>query len=1375
MGRKTRKHSEISPALRANLELTRREVTIPPEYGVLLDAVKNYHGVRSRVARLLEEYFHPIRNLEVVAKSLRNVCGGNMFHYYEKAPERARCADAFVELFEGLYEADPPEEVLGKIFRANLDFLLVLKQSPRSEEYEGAMGRILDALIPVVSRRPAVFLAYSNFIRNAGERFTEPQEVRDKFTHLYRELVAEGLRVFKEKVNFQGWFREHKPELGRLYGDTIVELQEERIRGALEKVEQSTDAAVIFSQPNIDSLLSHTIRKVNEIENPIHRIEFYVYLARIAQLRYRDMDILRGLHGSLQSVCERGSAEDIIQAVDLITERLKESTFGQKHTLFKCLERLGKEIARKKNTKLRDYFVEKVIDTGFESPKITGVSQEWQVQLNPHHLECVRAWLSIIEQDPIGYKRLFSAVIINLYYRKMFVSDTDLFQRDVSALLNSGIAEVFSLTMHLVRSFPVFFTEIGSEGELRETSTRVDQIVHRQDPLVHFLRKQSHAESNNRLVSFSKGILQYWLDGDREVLKAHLPEELFDSLDEELPLYSSAQRVLGQLEGEPGAGLDALCEMPYEELRGRLEGVTGVPELEKERVFLMVKFHRLLKEKYSYSTDQLLPALTKSNLVSPEVKREFVAACGSGDSWQIICAGSRVLLALKDNITDSAQTKATENIYLKRHIAAGIPSMYGTYRERKFDSMGMLIRAKTFLKRHLEEIVARFNFSYITRGSMREAYAIMQQLLLGLKICGLPVEDLSTKVELLEKSISVGNFSAGQYLNIFEFIARAVSDIVENNYIAVHNSNLKVITRQVLEENGVPEKRLDEKANEMSEEFLRSIIASTYAIQEFDLFLTKILKSLRSMTKTLDDHSCSIILNYSPGKLITFIGEPLLEHEDQLYLGYKGYALKKLKALSMPIPDGFIVSTELFNILPAMSYEDLRRDTRERVIPALRRTEALTGRELGNPERLLLLSVRSGAAFSMPGMMDTILNVGMNDEITEELAKKPNYGWTSWDCYRRFLQNFAMSCGLDRNLFDDIMIKYKEKYKVTRKLQFSPGQIREMALEYKKTAIEHGVTFIDDPVDQLMRAIFLVLKSWDSEPAQVYRKRMQLSDDWGTGVIVQKMVLGNMNYDSGTGVIFTRNPRASSGGIDLFGDFVMWSQGEDVVAGLVNPYPISEKQRTGYAPNLDISLEKIYPEIYSRLIDIADRLINRCGYDHQEIEFTFESSNPEDLYILQTKPMSVGPEYEIQVFAQPQEVQENLIGTGVGVSGGAMTGVVAFTEDDISSLRAARPGENIILLRPDTVPEDISLVLAVDGLLTGRGGATSHASVTAKRIRKTCVVNCTDLVVSETSKYARIGSHELRPGDMISIDGRSGFVARGKQEIKESREEILPF
>jgi pyruvate,orthophosphate dikinase len=300
-----------------------------------------------------------------------------------------------------------------------------------------------------------------------------------------------------------------------------------------------------------------------------------------------------------------------------------------------------------------------------------------------------------------------------------------------------------------------------------------------------------------------------------------------------------------------------------------------------------------------------------------------------------------------------------------------------------------------------------------------------------------------------------------------------------------------------------------------------------------------------------------------------------------------------------------------------------------------------------------------------------------------------------------------------------------------------------------------------------MQGVFLVLRSWYSDSARIYRQQLQMAEAWGTAVIVQEMVFGNMNSESGSGVAFTRNPRSSTTGIGLFGDFTMCSQGEDVVAGLVHPYPISEKQRLEYSSQLDTSLESRFPEIYRELRQIASQLINEYGYEHQEIEFTFESSSADDLHILQIRPMRLLRQEGVPVFADPDRVDRHFITSGIGVSGGAMSGLVAFSEADVSNCRSRRQECNVILLRPDTVPEDISLMLSVNGVLTARGGFTSHAAVTAKRLGKCCVVNCKDLVVDDSASVARIGNHTLRAGDPISIDGLSGRVYDGEHAVSE--------
>jgi len=325
--------------------------------------------------------------------------------------------------------------------------------------------------------------------------------------------------------------------------------------------------------------------------------------------------------------------------------------------------------------------------------------------------------------------------------------------------------------------------------------------------------------------------------------------------------------------------------------------------------------------------------------------------------------------------------------------------------------------------------------------------------------------------------------------------------------------------------------------------------------------------------------------------------------------------------------------------------------------------------------------------------------------------------------------------------------------------------MRQIALAYREEGASQGVEFVDDPADQLVQAILLVLRSWHSEPARLYRQHLQLADAWGTAVIVQRMVFGNMNASSGSGVVFTRNPRSSSTGIKLQGDFTILSQGEDVVAGLVHPYPVSERQRREQSPHLEHSLESRFPEIYRALKGYASKLINEHLYEHQEIEFTFSSAGADDLHILQIRPLRLVGQETLPVFADPAAVEEHLIGAGIGVSGGAMSGLVAFTATDVHRARTFHPEARVILLRPDTVPEDIRLVLSVDGLLTARGGSTSHAAVTAKRLGRCCVVNCRDLVVDDASNLARIGSRALLAGDAISIDGLSGRVYLGDHEV----------
>jgi pyruvate,orthophosphate dikinase len=316
--------------------------------------------------------------------------------------------------------------------------------------------------------------------------------------------------------------------------------------------------------------------------------------------------------------------------------------------------------------------------------------------------------------------------------------------------------------------------------------------------------------------------------------------------------------------------------------------------------------------------------------------------------------------------------------------------------------------------------------------------------------------------------------------------------------------------------------------------------------------------------------------------------------------------------------------------------------------------------------------------------------------------------------------------------------------------------------------MESGIKVEENPFEQLIMIIRKVLDSWESAKAKTYRKIMGISDDWGTAVTVQQMVYGNISQLSGSGVFFTHNPRWSEDNLRLWGDFTIGNQGEDVVSGLVNTLPISLNQQNTEMRETDIILETHFPKIYNALKNWTNELVYKHGWCPQEIEFTFESPEVKDLYLLQTRDMGIRERKRALTFDHDFIIQGQLIGHGIGVSGGAMAGRVVFTLDEIDKWRNKEPQTSLILTRADTVPDDIKEIYAADGLLTARGGMTSHAAVVAHRLGKTCIVGCGDMICNEKEKKCEFAHTYLTSGEYISIDGSEGSVYKGLLKVKES-------
>ena len=490
-------------------------------------------------------------------------------------------------------------------------------------------------------------------------------------------------------------------------------------------------------------------------------------------------------------------------------------------------------------------------------------------------------------------------------------------------------------------------------------------------------------------------------------------------------------------------------------------------------------------------------------------------------------------------------------------------------------------------------------------------------------------------------------------------------------------------------------------------------------------------------------------------------------------LGGKGANLAEMTNIGLPVPQGFTITTEACT----KYYEDgreINEEIQSQINEYIVKMEEITGKKFGDKENPLLVSVRSGARASMPGMMDTILNLGLNEEVVEVLAEKSQNPRWAWDCYRRFIQMYSdVVMEVGKKYFEELIDKMKEAKGVKQDVELTAEDLKELAREFKEEYKNKiGADFPDDPKEQLMGAIKAVFRSWDNPRANVYRRDNDIPYSWGTAVNVQSMAFGNMGDDCGTGVAFTRDPATGEKG--LFGEFLTNAQGEDVVAGVRTPMKIAE-------------METKFPEAFAQFKSVCETL-EKHYRDMQDMEFTVEHGK---LYMLQTRngkrtaqaalkiacdlvDEGMRTEEEAVLMIDPRNLDTLLhpqfdasaiknatpIGAGLGASPGAACGSVVFTAED--AVKWAEDKKKVILVRLETSPEDITGMKAAQGILTVRGGMTSHAAVVARGMGECCVSGCGEIIMDEANKEFTLGGKTYHEGDIISIDGTTGKIYDGE-------------
>lgn len=499
-------------------------------------------------------------------------------------------------------------------------------------------------------------------------------------------------------------------------------------------------------------------------------------------------------------------------------------------------------------------------------------------------------------------------------------------------------------------------------------------------------------------------------------------------------------------------------------------------------------------------------------------------------------------------------------------------------------------------------------------------------------------------------------------------------------------------------------------------------------------------------------------------------------------LGGKGANLAEMANLGLPVPNGFTITTEACTAYYTDGKE-INEEVKTQIFDALKHLEELQGKKFGDREDPLLVSVRSGARASMPGMMDTILNLGLNDEVVECLAMKTNNPRFAYDSYRRFIQMYAdVVMEVPKSFFEKIIDEVKEAKGIHYDTELSVEDLKDLVTRFKAIYKEEmqGKEFPQDPIEQLMGAVKAVFRSWDNPRAIVYRRMNDIPGDWGTAVNVQAMVFGNSGETSGTGVAFTRNP--STGEKGIYGEYLINAQGEDVVAGVRTPQPITK-------------LEEDLPECYREFIELATKLENHYR-DMQDMEFTIEEGK---LYFLQTRSGKRTAKAAIQIacdlvdegmITEEEAIMRidaksldqllhptfnldalkngEVIGSALPASPGAAAGYVVFTAEEAKKLGTGGKGDRVILVRLETTPEDIEGMIASQGILTVRGGMTSHAAVVARGMGTCCVSGCGDIKINEEEKKFELGGYTFYEGDYISLDGSTGKIYKGDIQTEEA-------
>ena len=1355
-----------SKALEANLEQTRDvEIVIPEHHKWFISLSENKFGINERVTEFITEFNHPYQNVNFLADNLKNIAISDLW-LYASHPEAEKAFDIILDIIESLLLPCETDKNTDSLIHTLANFLEQVNAEEKT--FTATINKGIGVLEKAFINQKQSVLQNANSLKKRLSSLIAKDSQSDRIFILFVKIANEtliewekGSKIDKWAMNDLRFFPDENILIAKKVGKRFYSRLKQQVN-QIESWEKFSEEILLFSD-----IADYHRQIISEFDSPISQFHFIIYLLRMPTMEHQKEYLIWDLNKLLAQILNDIPNHEINQFVDDIFNLFEELLKGYKSVVLDCISTMGKEFARFFSKDLLSQFENNVIRIGYTPPGKTYMTQNWQLKADKNHLKSIRVWLNLVEVAPERFEKLLSALIVNIKLGGVLLFDTDLFQRNISKLLNADINPVYKRVKELCRLFPVFYNEIGAEGELRDVTTELDTLSNRQDRLMHFLRKQIHIDGNNTHLQFLENILDYWITGEFNHVAHMLPPDIKEAImsDEKwlAPVQSLIIRVSEKLSIQP----KNVINTPTQKLSQAFEDIDGIEELHKQKLLLFVQVAYLLRDKYFAGVANIAEEMRASGCVDNETVQQYVQAEHKKDYFAMQEYIYQCMGKLNAVVKSKEKTEGWEAIYYKRHVAFGIPSMYGQYHEPKFEALGHIFRMEKVASTTMQKIVKSINLSHISASTLKQIAEVLALFYKGLNLDGIINKGFESNLKMLRSSLKSHSFSLNQHINIFQFLSENVKEIIHNSFYHQFDSILKEVVPHYIDKKSLPEKH-QIQLYQQSEKFYREMLSDSFLLQDLDSFIAKVLNSLNSMAESDSEAVLESGMSLDIQMMITPLHKPEPLLDNKVFLGSKGYNLKTIYQQDFPVPPGFILTTELFRQRDSiMGSEPLKLAFEDAIKENLRETEHIECKQFGNTKNPLLISVRSGAPLSMPGAMTTFLNVGMNDTIAEALSEKPNMAWTAWDCYGRYLQSWGQAFGVERVAFERIVLKHQEKAGTGIKEGFEPQQMREIAFEYKKLLLDQNIPLYENVYDQLFAAIDIVFKSWDGPRAQLYRKHLQIADEWGTAVIVQCMVFGNLHLSSGSGVVFTYDSSTENPGIRLNGDYSILSQGDDVVGGITHVLPVSEHQEKDAKEQKNKSLQKQLPRTYHKLFKLADRLVNQLHFGHQEIEFTFESDNPYELYILQTRKQQIFKPETKRMYQTPPP-KSKLLGRGIPIGASILNGQIIFDLDDLKKQKSENPTKKFIYVSADTTPDDLHVVFECEGLVTSRGGATSHAAVTAGRLGKVCLVNCNDMIVYTDKKTCIFGKQKLTTGDSISIDAHTGSIYSGHYDLEDS-------